>query len=94
VGCIVEFDLFAEWDQDPPEYRLFVNDTLVAERTYVWKDHQYLHEIIPLSVTGGTYTIKLQQLDDNGKLTIRNTMASKGPVKILNDTTFEVHHAG
>ena len=96
IGCCIEFDLFCNWDteQDPPEYRLYVKDTMVTERTYRQSGNQYLHEIIPLDLEPGEYYIHLVHLNENGKFRMRNIEATKGPIKIIDDVKFEVINAG
>ena len=33
---IIGFNLFCEWQKAPPAYRLYVDDELLTERTYIW----------------------------------------------------------
>jgi len=34
---VIGFNLFCEWHKVPPAYRLYLNDELLTERTYIWK---------------------------------------------------------
>ena len=33
---LLSFNLFCYWYKNPPSYRLFVDDELLTERTYIW----------------------------------------------------------
>ena len=33
---LLAFNLFCDWNKTPPIYRLYVNDKLLTERTYIW----------------------------------------------------------
>jgi hypothetical protein len=50
-------DIHCEWAGTAPSYRVFVNDELFTERTFIWRD-QYLTEILQISAE-----IHLQQMD-------------------------------
>lgn len=58
-------EVHCEWNQIPPKYRLFVNDELFVERTYIWKDF-YLDEDIPIEAPPGIYQIRYELLGDSG----------------------------
>ena len=36
----IKFYLFCEWNDYPPAYRLYFNDTLLTERTYIWDNEE------------------------------------------------------
>ena len=54
----VMFDLDCEWEGLPPVYRVYVNDELFAERTWVWTD-QYLQEMLQMQAPPGQYRIRV-----------------------------------
>ena len=86
--CKVSFDLFCD-KGNKPRYRLYVNDELFVERTYIWTDNKYLRENLQIEASSGEYIIRLEKLD-KCKMYIRNTKADYGPVEILNSTTFRI----
>ena len=86
--CKVSFDLFCD-KGNKPRYRLYVNNELFTERTYIWGGTQYLRENIQILAPPGEYKIILQKLD-KGRLHIRNTRADHGPVEIVDSTTFRI----
>ena len=55
----IEYDVSCEWHNFPPSYRLYVNNELFTERTYIWQD-QNLEEVIPISAPPGDYAIEYQ----------------------------------
>ena len=57
----VATDIHAVWDEIPPVYRLFINDELLTERTYIWRD-QYLEEHIQLDIAPGKYRLRLEKV--------------------------------
>ncbi len=89
VFARVEFDLFCDWKKHPPTYRLYVNHELFNERTYIWSGAQYLREILQLNVVPGTYKVNVENLGE-GTFKIRNITGEKGPVRIIDSTTFEI----
>jgi hypothetical protein len=42
-------DLKCEWEGLPPDYRIYVDDELFAERTYRWEEPFYLREILQVN---------------------------------------------
>ena len=86
--CKVSFDLFCDKGQEP-RYRLYVNDELFTERTYIWQGTEYLRENLQVEAPAGEYKITLQKLD-KGKLNIRNTRVDFGPAEIVDSTTFRI----
>jgi hypothetical protein len=77
---IVECDIVCDWEtEDPPSYRVYVEDELFVERTYIWKD-EFLQEMIQLSVDPGWYEIKYEVLDNTGvDLKIKEIRLTYGP---------------
>ena len=85
----VEFDLFCEWKNRSPTYRLYVNHELFNERTYIWGGTQYLTEVLQLNAVPGVYKMRIENLGE-GNFKIRNIKGITGPIKIINSTTFEI----
>ena len=85
----IEFDLHCEWKTHPPAYRLYVNNEMFTERTYIWGGTQYLTEMIQLEAPPGTYAIRIENLG-SGKFKMRNLKCVLGNAQILDNKTFEV----
>jgi len=72
---VIEFYLYCEWKDLPPTYRLYFNDELMTERTYIWRnDTEVLQERVPISIENGTpLNIKIEQIGQHsGKFSVRN----------------------
>lgn len=68
-----------------PIYRLYVNDELFAERSWIWKNI-YLEENIALNVSPGDYVIKFEVIPpESAVLKSKNyrVLESQGGVKLL-----------
>lgn len=87
----VLFDLRCDWVGFEPEYRVYVNDELFAERTYRWQNPNYLTEILQVEGEPGIYDIKLEVLGpQQSKFKINNARIAYGPGKIINDLQFAI----
>jgi hypothetical protein len=84
-------DLHCDWKKTPPPYRLYVNDELFTERTYIWGGTQYLQEIISLSAPPGRYSLRIDNLGDSDcKFKLRNLSVETGPATVLDSKTVEI----
>ena len=52
-------DLHCDWEGLPPTYRVFVNDELFTERTWIWTQ-AYLEEALQIEAVPGTYQIRYE----------------------------------
>jgi hypothetical protein len=86
--CRISFNLFLDKGENP-RYRIYVNDELFAERTYIWKEPKYLQENLQINAEPGEYTIKIEKIDP-AKFRIRNTTVTHGSAEIIDSTTFRI----
>jgi len=87
----VSFNLHCDWKREPPVYRVYVNNELFTERTYIWFGTQYLKEIIPLNAPPGQYTVRVDNLGDpDCVFKIRNLSVEKGDAQVLDSKNFEI----
>jgi len=54
-----------EWEGLPPIYRVYINDELFTERTWVWKEDFYLREEIQIEAEPGEYAIRYELVPPN-----------------------------
>ena len=60
---VIKFYLFCEWTDIPPTYRLYVDDELMTERTYIWhNEHEVLQERVPITLDKDHVTVKIEQV--------------------------------
>lgn len=87
----VTIDIYCEWLSEAPEYRLYVNDELFADRTFRWNKEKYLQEVIPLHAPPGIYTITVEPLTEKLlKFEANNLQIEKGKAKRISDREFEI----
>lgn len=92
VVAKVEFDLFCDWFDHAPTYRVYIQtdgySELMTERTYIWTGVDYVREVVPISCTPGVYTIVVEPIGE-GSFKIRNATGSEN-VSWQTTTRFEV----
>ena len=87
----VEFDLQCKWEGFPPDYRIYVNDELMTERTYNYGSHQYIKEMLQILAKPGEYVIKIEKVGpQSAEYTINNTYIKLGPGEIIDNTRFRI----
>ena len=65
-------DVTAKVLAQPFRYRVYVNNELFTERTWIWQG-VYLEEMLPISAPAGVYPIRFETVDpDNGRIKVRN----------------------
>ena len=71
----IEFYLYCKWADIPPVYRLYYNDELMTERTYIWNnDTHVLKERVPVIIDGAA-NIKIEQIGQHtGKFSVKQTV--------------------
>jgi hypothetical protein len=85
VDVLVSVDVHCKQLNQQPIYRLYVNDELFTERTWLW-DNVYLEESIAISAPPGDYLIKYQVIPDNSaviKLKNIKIAESSGSAQII-----------
>jgi hypothetical protein len=89
----VIFDIYCDWEGTPPIYRVFVNDELFTERTYIWHD-VYLAEMLQIQAPPGQYKIHVKSAGPvKTKFKVRNRRIETGPGVWVDDETLEITHA-
>ena len=76
--------------EQSPAYRVFVNDELFSERTFIWRD-QYLTEMLQISAEPGVYQVCVEAVQPLcGKFRIHNYQIEHGPAQWLSDGILEI----
>jgi hypothetical protein len=89
----VQCNVFCKWDGNDTRYRVYVNDELFTERSWIWSGKEYyLEEIITIEAPPGLYEIKYELLEPtHSKLGIKNMQVTSGNATIhKNQTTLEI----
>jgi len=84
------FDIDCEWEGLEPAYRIYVNDELFTERTWIWTD-SYLEEILQIQAVPGKYQIRLEPVAPTlAQFTTSNHRIEYGSGSWIDDTTLEI----
>jgi hypothetical protein len=76
-----------------PAYRVFVNDELFSERTFIWRD-RYLTEMLQISAEPGLYQVRIEAVQPlGGKFRIHNYQIEHGPAQWINNGVLEIKNA-
>ena len=86
-----EYEVHCDWAGTPPVYRLYVNDELFTERTYIWIN-KYLKESVSIEVPPGDYVVRYE-LHGNGTLTAKNPKVTIGSAEFIDNNTVRIPHA-
>ena len=79
-----------DWEGLAPIYRLFVNDELFAERTWIWNDSS-LQEIIQVEAEPGVYTIRYELVPPHlAKFKVNRLTTDYGPAEIIDNSHFRI----
>jgi hypothetical protein len=83
-------DVHCNWVENPPRYRVFVNDELFTERTWIWQDF-YLEEALQIEAPPGEYHIMFQLIDNSGaELKVKNARIDEGPAVMHKHLRLEI----
>ena len=83
IPVTVTCDVTAKVHAQPFRYRVYVNNELFTERTWIWQG-VYLEEMLPISAPAGVYPIRFETVDpENGRIKVRNHRVDQGLARII-----------
>jgi len=69
----ITVDVYAHWGDKPPVYRVYVDNDLLTERSFIWPGNkEYVKENILVNLSAGEHSIIVEQYGDNGTITAKN----------------------
>jgi hypothetical protein len=78
-------DVDCTWEGLDPVYRVYVNDELFTERTWIW-DSSYLEENLQIDAEPGEYRIRFELVPPHlAQLTVSNIHVDFGPGTVENN---------
>ncbi len=90
-AVIVTYDLDIAYTGENPVYRLYVNNELFTERTWIWQN-EYLSECITLEAPYGLYNIRYELLPHpDATITVTNPTVVHGPARFRKPMALEIH---
>jgi hypothetical protein len=79
-------DVYCNWKDENPIYRVYVNGELFGERKWRTPDDQYLEEMISIEAEPGDYVIRYELVTPkSASLKIENYRVVRGPGRITNN---------
>jgi hypothetical protein len=83
-------DVDCEWEGLNPIYRVYVNDELFAERTWLWTT-EYLEEMVQIDAEPGNYVLRWELVKPHlAQLRIQNVRVDQGPATMLDSNTLRI----
>lgn len=87
----VAAEVHCSWEGLPPTYRVYVNDELFSERTWIWTD-AYLEENLQILAQPGKYQIRFELVPPYlAQLWVKNMHVNHGPGRIKNNETLRIY---
>lgn len=84
-------DVHCEWEGLAPIYRVYVNDELFTERTWIWND-VYLEEMLQINAEPGKYHIRHELVPPNlATLRVENMRVDLGDADIKGENLLRIH---
>ena len=60
----IEVDVYCEWQTEPQAHRLYIDNDLYTERTYIWRNpHQWVREILVAELDSGEHNIRIESIN-------------------------------
>ena len=77
-------DINCAWSgNNPPAYRLYVNNELFTERVYVANQEQFIKLMIQLQAPVGKYELRIEPVDNNFEFRVSNGYIEQGPARFV-----------
>lgn len=70
-----------------PVYRLYVNDTLITERNYIWESTHFIREHVFVKLSDGKHSIRVETpKNQNNFFRIHRVVYDGAPLSFINNT--------
>lgn len=77
----LEVNVRAHWSSEPPIYRIYVDNEMLVERTFVWPSYQnYITEHMYCLLETGVHTLSLENLDSKSRFDLEYFTVDKNIV--------------
>ena len=85
-------DVYCDWEGLPPVYRVYVNDELFTERTWIWND-VYLEELLQINAPPGEYHIRHELVPPHlANLRVLNVRVEVGDAHMIGNNLLGIHN--
>jgi len=73
LPTVITVDVYCVGPEFDPAYRIFVDDDLLTERSWIWPSYEvFIREHIEVEVDPGTHKIQLINCGTGGKFNFKN----------------------
>ena len=80
-------DVYANWGDRSPRYRVLVDNELLTERDFIWPGHEFfIRENIIVNLEPGTHKLEVQKVGEHGSIKTKNYTVNG----IASESTFEI----
>ncbi len=87
-------NVYCKWEGYPPNYRVYVNDELFAERTWIWQNDIYLQEQLQIEAEPGEYQIRYELVPPNlAELIVTKPVVDIGPGTVNDHGLLRIENA-
>ena len=86
----ISFDLYANWEDENPSYRVYVDDELFSDRTWIWGRDVYLNQTLQIEAEPGVYSIQIDNLSNNAEFLTYNHRVEVGNARWLDKDKIEI----
>jgi hypothetical protein len=77
---LITADVYAQWGEASPSYRIYVNNDLLTERDFGWPGHEvFIRENIVVDLNPGVHRLRIEQIGNNGKIQVKNITVDGAP---------------
>lgn len=84
-------DIDCNWEGLSPNYRVYVNDELFTERTWIWTN-EYLEEDLQIEAEPGNYRLRWELVPPClATITVKNVRVDLGPASIKDNNLLRIH---
>ena len=85
------FEIDCDWEGLNPAYRIYVNDELFTERTWIWNEYK-LQEILQIQAPPGEYRVRLEPVEPTlARFTVTNYDIQHGPAAWVSDGLLQIN---
>jgi hypothetical protein len=70
----ISVDVYADWHDTPPRYRIYVDNDLLTERDFIWDTSMYISEKIIVKLEPGNHELRVEQVNTAGSIRTDNVL--------------------
>ena len=66
-------EVYGSWGTEHPCYRVYVDNDLLTERTFIWPGHEVcIKEHLAVDLEPGAHELRIEQITSWGKIQVKN----------------------